>query len=190
MARTIICSYCGEFKKHEAQQLCRACYMRSRRNGTWKRKQEKAAEGKPLQFLIDNVNYESDECLIWPYGKFAEGYGCIRLSNGSYHAHRKMLELTAGPPPSPDMLTIHLPVVCHNRACVSPRHLRWGTVTDNARDKLLDGTSSRKLSDNQVREILALKGQGYPCWQVAEWYYAIRQTIGDIWCGRRYRHLQ
>lgn len=37
-----------------------------------------------------------------------------------------------------------LPVICHNRGCVNPRHLRWGTRQDNIADRILDGTNRKR----------------------------------------------
>jgi hypothetical protein len=59
------------------------------------------------------------------------------------YAHRYVLTLTAGPPPFPRAVAAHAPLVCHNPACVNPRHLRWASQAENAADMKIDGTYSK-----------------------------------------------
>jgi len=41
--------------------------------------------------------------------------------------------------------------------CINPRHLRWATVSDNARDRTFHGTQrSQKLSVEDIEEIRRL----------------------------------
>jgi len=75
------------------------------------------------------------------------------------------LILSGQPKPSPAHVCCHAPVVCHNGRCVQLEHLRWGTQAENMADRLEDGTHHRgercptaKLTESQVREILALRG--------------------------------
>lgn len=100
-------------------------------------------KGELLRFATAAAESATDECIIWPYAKTRAGYGTIR--SRSTTAHRLVLELVSGPPPGADMDAAHAPLICHNRACVNPRHLRWATRTENIADKILDGTMKAKI---------------------------------------------
>lgn len=60
---------------------------------------------------------------------------------------------------------LHVLHTCDNCRCVNPDHLFLGTIADNAHDRSLKGRScqgsrhpSAKLSEEQVRQIRALRG--------------------------------
>lgn len=106
---------------------------------------------------------ETDDCVIWPYGRQSDGYGCVHVAGEpgatSRLTHRLVLERMIGPCP-PGMVAAHTSGICHNRACMNVRHLRWDTERANQADKIIDGTTNRgersasaKLNQDQVRSI-------------------------------------
>lgn len=122
-------------------------------------------KGKCIAWLREHVGYTGDSCLRWPYSRDRDGYGQFGLNGKMRKPHRWMCEATHGPAPSPDHHAAH---ECGNGhgGCVNPRHIVWKTPTDNARDRLKHGTVRddkgrplRKLTHEQVTEILRLKGQ-------------------------------
>jgi hypothetical protein len=120
------------------------------------------AFGSAQQFMrnvIANPPSDAAECVLWPF-PMANGWPRMWVDGRTVSASHVALELSGSPRPSADFHALHHPVVCHNRACVRPSHLRWGTPSENMQDKVLDGTSSRgeqhgraKLTSHDIRSI-------------------------------------
>lgn len=98
--------------------------------------------------------------MLWPYSLGSGGYGSMSWEGRTRSVHSVACELAHGPRPSPLHEVGHAPIICHNRACFNPFHLRWVTRVENAADSLLDGTAPRgerfggaKLTGSQVRII-------------------------------------
>jgi len=90
-----------------------------------------------------------DHCIIWPFALTPHGYGRVRYKGVRTSAHRVVLEMAKGPPPSSDYVAAHAPVICHNPSCVNPRHLRWASVLENSKDRILDGTAAKSSEHRQ-----------------------------------------
>jgi hypothetical protein len=79
------------------------------------------------------VEYNRDDCLLFP--KSHPGFKQqVRFNYRTVAASRAMCILAHGLPKDPKMMAIHS---CGNGhlSCVNPRHLRWGTASDNAKDR-------------------------------------------------------
>lgn len=153
------CSIDGCGRPVTGQGLCNRHYRRMRRHGDPLGGRPTMA-GEPLAFLEKAIQSNTDQCILWPYGKLASGYGSLYIDGEYTTAHREALRLAKGPPPSVGLVAAHAPGECHNPSCINPRHLRWATSTENSQDRKFDGThlvgestGSAKLTESQVRSI-------------------------------------
>lgn len=83
---------------------------------------------------------------------------------------------------------------CRNRHCVNPDHLEVGTKSDNAYDKVRDGTMIwgenhpySLLTKEQVLDIRSRKGQLHR--EIAEEFGVDRRTISQIIAKTRWKYL-
>jgi hypothetical protein len=131
-----------------------------------------------------------EEC--WPFtGSLLKGYGRIGLgtrAQGTGYANRVIAEAFHGPAPSPQHQARHL---CGNRACCNPRHIAWGTQSENEADKIAHGRSNRgerhgmaKLVPAEVEQIRRLAGQGKSQRYIADVFGITQQSVSDIVTGR------
>lgn len=116
-------------------------------------------KGAAAKFLRDNLAYDGEDCLLWPFGRQPTGYGSLGYMGVQYYAHRFMCELVHGPAPSPEHEAAHS---CGRgkQGCVDPRHLSWKTKAQNMQDKRQHGTASNswwgrrgKLTPEIVQQI-------------------------------------
>lgn len=78
----------------------------------------------------------SNGCWIWQ-GRISDGYGFYKFGHRkrSSFAHRLIYEILVGKIPR-GLVIRHM---CHNRKCVSPFHMKVGTIADNNNDTLKAG---------------------------------------------------
>lgn len=152
---------------------------------------DRAPYGTALIFLREALASNTDDCVEWPYGRMANGYGRVKLDGFTHNAHRLMCFWKNGPAPSDKPEAAH---GCGNRACVNPRHIRWASRQENMADKVIHGTDHRgernghaKLTESDVREIMASNEAGTV---LAARYRVSSATISSIRHGRKWRHLE
>lgn len=83
------------------------------------------------------------ECWPWSGAKTSDGYGSFKIT--SYRcatASRVAMILSSGDEPA-GLQVLHR---CDNPACCNPAHLRFGTVAENMRDKVLRGRARGRFS--------------------------------------------
>lgn len=119
-------------------------------------------QGSLMKWLREHASRESDDCLMWPFGKLKGGYGSLLVKGKRTTAHRAMCELVHGAPPSADMDAAHS---CGDRSCCNPRHIRWATRVENAGDRIAHGTAARgekfyaaTITNEQAQTIIGLLG--------------------------------
>ena len=86
--------------------------------------------GRARRHFNELICLETDECIIWPHGK-RDRYGMIKMEGVQVSVHVVALERRVGPRP-PGAVAAHAPIVCHQRACLNYRHLRWATPGETA----------------------------------------------------------
>lgn len=94
--------------------------------------------GVAEKFIRENSSATTDECILWPFSTYKNGYGQCWFSGRLIPAHRAMAIVAIGNPPTPRHQAAHS---CGVRTCVNPLHLRWMTQSQNELDKRRHGTA-------------------------------------------------
>lgn len=169
-------------RKMVARGWCTLHYDRWRQHGDPQGGgRRKTPIGEARAWFESHVVLETDECIIWPYGKLPAGYGV--LDKG--YVHVMACELAHGPRPR-GYEAAHGP--CHNTSCMNPRHVRWATPSENhGADKRRDGTintgernGGAKLTEAQVGAIRAAVAGGQSQLAVSRQYGISNQHISRI----------
>ena len=163
MATSRICSIPGCDKPVHGHGYCIAHYERWRRYGA--PQAGRTPNGEPLRFIEQvALPYSGDDCLIWPYGRFADGRAQMNVGGRPRRVSRVVCERAHGTPPDPAYHAAHSCGKGH-LGCVNPHHPSWKTAKENGEDKVVHGTSNRgqkspmaKLEVSHVLEIRALAG--------------------------------
>jgi len=142
-----------------ARGLCSKHYHRMHRHGDHTIT-NRAATGELLAWIKANADHSADECLKWPFRSTnQQGYGVASYEGSTHNASNVMCRIAHGEPPTPLHEAAHSCGKGHE-GCVSPRHLRWATRSENHADKHIHGTmpvgeksSSAKLTAEQVISI-------------------------------------
>ena len=154
------CSVDGCALPRLALGLCQTHYTRSRR----KSDKPFTPRGSARAFFFDMLEEfpATDECVLWPFA-LRHGYGVVNIGTGITLVTRAICEKVYGPAP-PDHHACHS---CDNPPCWNPRHLRWGSPTENAMDAVIrrrrplgEECARSKLTDELVREILTSTESG------------------------------
>lgn len=144
-----MCNVTGCEKKIFGHGYCNAHYKKWRKYGNPEHGRVNAPAGEPMKFIEDNIGFDGDDCLIWPYCK--DRYGNISTFDGfkksTMPASRMMCLAAHGKPPSADHHAAH---ECGNAHCVNPTHLSWKTPKENGEDKVTHKTSARCDDNGQA----------------------------------------
>lgn len=141
------------------------------------------------------------ECWPWLGSTDTDGYGLVCFDYKHYQAHRVAALLVNGEPLSDKPLACHK---CDNPPCCNPRHLFWGSHSDNRLDASRKGrlpktrskrapiravgvnTRNRKLTDEEINEIWLSPEKATV---ISRRLAICIRTVWVIRTGRRWREL-
>lgn len=148
---------------------------------------------KLLHIVNRCVQFDINDCAVWPSELANHKYPVISKGRRSYGANRIVCELIHGRAPADKSHAAHS---CGNRRCVNPRHLRWANAKENAADKAIHGTHKRGslcsnaiLNEEIVRQIKRESSDGLNQTQLAIKYGVSRGAIHDIFRGKSWTHV-
>lgn len=134
---------------------------------------------------------EGTGCWIWRSSFQSSGYGQVRISGGSFTAHRASWIAHRGAIPD-GLQVLHK---CDDRRCCNPEHLFLGTQGDNIRDAVSKGRMTGRLPAGAQRmsrvrvltddDIRAIRGGGETAAAVAARLGVTRSTIYRVRGGTR-----
>lgn len=194
MAKTdFICSVDGCGKSAYLRGWCASHYQRNYRYGS--PLGGTTHKGEPMAFYRNTVlRLDTDECIIWPYGKTGKGYAAMNVDGRQKDVHRVACEDANGPPPTPEHEAAHTCGKGH-MGCVNPKHLRWASRKENMADQYLHGTRMKgvssgtaKLTEQDVRVIRDLKGR-VPNSRIARTYGVDISHVRNIHSGKSWGWL-
>lgn len=143
----------------------------------------KPNQGKAVPWLHDHAEYESDDCLIWPFKRDKKsGMGQVLFQGTHMSASRAMCILAHGKPPTPHHQAAHSCGKGHE-GCVNQKHLRWALPYENFQDCIKHGTR-RLLSDEQKNEIRKL-AETTPIIKIAKQYGFAQSSISHMLGSKR-----
>lgn len=169
-----------------AKALCQKHYYRLRRYGCVETRKTLHTD----DFIEAALNSSTDDCILWPFGGFGNGYGAYQKTT----AHRVVCRLAHGEPTPEKFQAAHS---CGNRMCVNPRHLRWATRLENAKDMIQHGRSNKGerhamaiFTERQVAEIKRDLLNGKTGYSIAKRLGASQTAIRDIRIGKNWSWVQ
>jgi len=148
-------------------------------------------ENRTREWLLAHRDYpHEDWCLIWPFFRETRvGRGKCRFNEKGGWAHRFMCELVHGPAPEDRPQAVHSCGKGHE-GCVNPRHLSWGTNSQNQYQRYADGSgpsntkgSKGQFTPEQIETIRSQWGE-FTQTKLAEMYGV---SLGTIQYYLKYR---
>lgn len=136
------------------------------------------------------VPHESEDCLLWPFGRTVEGYGRIRCGSLQTRAHRVVCEIAHGPPPYGMTHAAHR---CGIPLCVNKRHVRWATPLENAADTIGHGMCPRGERNGKAKltkkDVHAIRQSPLRNKDLSKIFNVDPSAISHIRRGATWRHV-
>lgn len=133
-------------------------------------------------------------CWLWVGTKDPDGYARIKIKGRQQRTHRVALLVFAKPGDPKPALGAQANHRCHNRLCVNPNHLYWGSHADNMGDLRHSGRSQGKynhgrvtITEDVVKAALVLHEYGgFSKTKIGNLLGYRQQLIGEIVRGKHF----
>jgi hypothetical protein len=135
----------------------------------------------PVEYIVVDRGFESP-CWEWQRYINQYGYGSTTVDGDTRRAHIVYYERIHGPVPEGKELHHR----CENRRCVNPEHVEPLTRLEHS---VISHASRRKLSDDQVRDILGCD-KAISNSALARRYGIATSRVWGIRNRRAYRHVE
>lgn len=191
------CSVAGCEKPAKTKGMCDQHHSRLVRHGD--PLAGRVERGATQRWIADNADFNSDECLIWPFARASHGYGVTSFGGRHALAHRVMCEKVHGPAPTRQHEAAHSCGKGHE-GCVNPKHLRWATKSENALDAMGHGTKHTmlkgeghklaKLTEDDVRSIRRRRASGVSNVALSQEYRVNTSCISNVTTRKTWAHVE
>lgn len=152
--------------------------------------------GAAQRFVSGLVEANTQECIIYPFYRNQDGYGWMKSQTGNIGAHVYAAILCHGDKPTLQHEACHS---CGNGhlGCVNPRHIYWGTRSDNMKDAYRHGkqmgnrgrygerASATKYPDAVIEKVRAALARGETQTSVATMFNMSQSHVNRIKHGAR-----
>jgi hypothetical protein len=145
---------------------------------------------KPIKYVInDNGCWE---CISHAKSR---GYCSVKLKGKVYRLHRLIASKYYKVPYDSDLVVRHL---CHNKSCINPDHLKFGTQRENIDDNIRDdrhlygeNNGASRLTNKDVYEIKHLISfTNIPLREIGKWYDATDCMMWSINTETDWKHIK
>lgn len=189
------CSIDGCVSDMRTKNMCNAHYLMSLRYGRINKKYVPTDE--QISFMCKSLTVDEIDCIIWPYYSSTSGYPRIFINGKCHNVHRLLCESINGQP----LVGEQARHICGNGmgGCINPKHLQWGSRSDNEMDKQLHNTDNRgvrngmnKLSEKDakfVKNSMSRRNEAGFCSELASMFSVSENTIRAIWNGYSWKWL-
>lgn len=153
----------------------------------------------------NKIKVSDSGCWEWQGALRHDGYGKAFMPGPiEIRAHRMSYKLFVGELPLDKMVCHH----CDNRKCVNPDHLFLGTHDDNMKDGVKkrrfcsgelrkkfnrprkgENHPNSKLTEDKVKDIIALSRIGWSYREIAKYINANSGTVWDVVKNKTWKHI-
>lgn len=125
---------CNNFSRTKG--LCSSHYKKLLKYGDPSTEPKRAKRGESKDFILNAVNSDTDECIIWPYGK-KDNVGRVVWEGKARNACRVTLMLSNNQSEE-DVSDLKLlrRNGCNNKSCINPNHTKWSEKRESTKIEL------------------------------------------------------